>query len=642
MTSPPRQQWKSPNEFLFGSVGMCVGLSNLLRFPYVVYHNGGLVFIMVYLLLMVVVAFPMVHLEVFLGQFSSLAVPSAFGGFPMAKGIGWTMLYVNLASCLNYIASIAHGAFYLFHSFSSTLPWTTCKNNWSDANCFEKDYRNVPCFRVNVTLARKYSSHNYTDKDALMIHSGSAGGGTVMVPGAEYDAVHSTCVNGTQTSTEQFLLKKVLRLSSGIEEIGDLHQDMLLLISLCWLAEFLSIVKGIRSYAKVAMGMTWMSFALLFTLLLSSVVQRGSMRGMGAYLYPDWPKLVDIVTWRAASQQLLFSLGLSLGVLTGHGSYKPFEWPLSLNIAQLIGADFCFSFFAGCMVFALHGHATVLYGLDIDDLVTSEYHYAFVTYPESVKHFRHPELWCIAFYLLICVLSFDGVAAFLEVGVSTFMDIYPGLRPHRLRCTLVTCIVMFILSLPAATGGGLYVLHLIDSVTYLDLVPWIALAEVLLLVNGYDHLSRLGQRPGAAPAGLLLPGLDRRHPAGHHPLLHSGRHHAGHAHVCREPQRYIRSDGARGRLRSLEPRNLCSLPRGTAGAQRAPVDNHRRQRGQEELAARVAVRQPERRQLGGERSQRIPLSPGYPGCAGAWPFNAPVPTFLTKPCHIRQSYDCSL
>ncbi|XP_050040966.1 sodium-dependent noradrenaline transporter-like isoform X2 [Dermacentor andersoni] len=507
MTSPPRQQWKSPNEFLFGSVGMCVGLSNLLRFPYVVYHNGGLVFIMVYLLLMVVVAFPMVHLEVFLGQFSSLAVPSAFGGFPMAKGIGWTMLYVNLASCLNYIASIAHGAFYLFHSFSSTLPWTTCKNNWSDANCFEKDYRNVPCFRVNVTLARKYSSHNYTDKDALMIHSGSAGGGTVMVPGAEYDAVHSTCVNGTQTSTEQFLLKKVLRLSSGIEEIGDLHQDMLLLISLCWLAEFLSIVKGIRSYAKVAMGMTWMSFALLFTLLLSSVVQRGSMRGMGAYLYPDWPKLVDIVTWRAASQQLLFSLGLSLGVLTGHGSYKPFEWPLSLNIAQLIGADFCFSFFAGCMVFALHGHATVLYGLDIDDLVTSEYHYAFVTYPESVKHFRHPELWCIAFYLLICVLSFDGVAAFLEVGVSTFMDIYPGLRPHRLRCTLVTCIVMFILSLPAATGGGLYVLHLIDSVTYLDLVPWIALAEVLLLVNGYGVV-RLNDdihfMSGQTPSAYLL------------------------------------------------------------------------------------------------------------------------------------------
>ncbi|KAL3184753.1 hypothetical protein MRX96_005856 [Rhipicephalus microplus] len=82
MTTSPRQQWQSPNEFLFATVGMCIGLSNMLRFPYVVYHNGGLVFIVVYVLLMVVVAFPMVHLEVFLGQFSSLTVPRAFAGFP--------------------------------------------------------------------------------------------------------------------------------------------------------------------------------------------------------------------------------------------------------------------------------------------------------------------------------------------------------------------------------------------------------------------------------------------------------------------------------------------------------------------------------------------------------------------------------
>ncbi|XP_037505625.2 creatine transporter-like [Rhipicephalus sanguineus] len=206
---------------------------------------------MVYVLLMVVVAFPMVHLEVFLGQFSSLTVPRAFAGFPMAKGIGWTMLYVNLASCLNCVANVVHCAFYLFYSFSSTLPWNACKNSWNDASCYEKDYRNVPCFRVNVTLARKYSSHNYTGEDALAIHSASAGGGTVIVPGAEYETMQSACVNGTQTSTEQFLLKKVLRLSSGIEEMGDLHPDMLLIISLCCLAEFLSILKGVRSYAKV-------------------------------------------------------------------------------------------------------------------------------------------------------------------------------------------------------------------------------------------------------------------------------------------------------------------------------------------------------------------------------------------------------
>ncbi|KAK8770492.1 hypothetical protein V5799_013044 [Amblyomma americanum] len=158
MTASTRQQWKSPNEFLFASIGMIVGLSNLLRFPFVVYNNGGLVFMMVYVFLMAVVAVPMTYLEIFLGQFSSCTGPGAFRGFPMAK------------------ASAA----------SSRVQ--------------------VPCFRINATLARKYASSNYTEKDALAVPSIGPGNSSVMVPASEYDAMRSTCLNATQTSTEQFLL----------------------------------------------------------------------------------------------------------------------------------------------------------------------------------------------------------------------------------------------------------------------------------------------------------------------------------------------------------------------------------------------------------------------------------------------------
>ncbi|XP_077519930.1 creatine transporter-like [Amblyomma americanum] len=371
MTASTRQQWKSPNEFLFASIGMIVGLSNLLRFPFVVYNNGGLVFMMVYVLLMAVVAVPMTYLEIFLGQFSSCTGPGAFRGFPMAKGIAWSMLYVNLSSCVSYMNTVVHAFFYLFYSFSPTLPWISCNNSWSDANCFIMDYRIVPCFRINATLARKYASSNYTEKDALAVPSIGPGNSSVMVPASEYDAMRSTCLNATQTSTEQFLLKKILRLTSGIEEIGTLHWDVLLVIGIFWLAGFFTISKGIRSFAKVALCTSYTTYALLLVLLLSSVVQRGSIRGLAAYFSPDWEKLLDLMTWRAASQQLLFSMGLALGTLTCYGSYKRFQWPLSMKILTLTGADFLFSFFSGCMAFALHGHATVLYGMELGDVVTS-------------------------------------------------------------------------------------------------------------------------------------------------------------------------------------------------------------------------------------------------------------------------------
>ncbi|KAK8772083.1 hypothetical protein V5799_024674 [Amblyomma americanum] len=78
-------------------------------------------------------------------------------------------------------------------------------------------------------------------------------------------------------------------------------------------------------------------------------------------------------------------------------------------------------------------------------------------------------------------------AAFVEVAMSTLMDAYPSLQGRRLICTAALCATLFTLSVPAATGGGMYMINLVDSVTYLDLVPWVALAEMILIVYGYGE-----------------------------------------------------------------------------------------------------------------------------------------------------------
>ncbi|XP_054930489.1 creatine transporter-like isoform X2 [Dermacentor andersoni] len=193
-----------------------------------------------------------------------------------------------------------------------------------------------------------------------------------MVPGAEYNAMRSTCLNATQTSTEQFLLKKVMRLSSGFDEVDTINVDSLLVIAICWFAGFLAVSKGIRSYAKVATFGACASYALMFMLFLASVVQRGSTRGLHAYFRTEWEKLGDVRTWRSATQQLLYSTGLGIGLVTCYASYKPFAWPLSPNIVKLIISDFVFSLLSGCVALSLSGHATTLYGIDLEDIVVSD------------------------------------------------------------------------------------------------------------------------------------------------------------------------------------------------------------------------------------------------------------------------------
>ena len=58
-------------KFLIG-LGYVVGIGNLIRFPYVAYHNGGGGFLIPYCVMYIFVGIPIMYLEVSIGQYSKL------------------------------------------------------------------------------------------------------------------------------------------------------------------------------------------------------------------------------------------------------------------------------------------------------------------------------------------------------------------------------------------------------------------------------------------------------------------------------------------------------------------------------------------------------------------------------------------
>ena len=54
-------------------------------------------------------------------------------------GVGWAMLFVSFMVSIYYNVIIAYILRYLFASFTSTLPWQSCRPEWIQHGCYERD-----------------------------------------------------------------------------------------------------------------------------------------------------------------------------------------------------------------------------------------------------------------------------------------------------------------------------------------------------------------------------------------------------------------------------------------------------------------------------------------------------------------------
>ncbi|KAL3175205.1 hypothetical protein MRX96_010831 [Rhipicephalus microplus] len=209
-TSSPCQ-WRGSGsrgetDCLLCCLNYCLGLSNVVSFPYLIYNNGGVVFIVVYLVLLCVVAVPMLYLEIFLGQFCGWSVPGVYAGFPMAKGLGWTMILIVAFTMVFYVSPVAYCVIYLTAMFQAELPWNSCgggDHGADERDCYHVKPGTYACSKVNETLARRYRSHNYSGESVIVV-SGSVVQEPVSVPVREYEALRNNCVSGTVSAAEAF------------------------------------------------------------------------------------------------------------------------------------------------------------------------------------------------------------------------------------------------------------------------------------------------------------------------------------------------------------------------------------------------------------------------------------------------------
>ncbi|KAI1892894.1 hypothetical protein AGOR_G00138220 [Albula goreensis] len=499
-----RETWARQMDFIMSCVGFAVGLGNVWRFPYLCYKNGGGVFLIPYMLIVFIGGIPVFFLEIALGQFMKQGGVSAWNIAPLFKGLGLASMVIVFFCNTYYIMILVWGLYFLLHSFSAPLPWATCGHWWNTPNCTQDFRRACPnrSSLLGLPLDPTSPQHNLS----------SLSPSVSLLPSLNLSSVlplNFSCMEmeGLRSPVIEFWERKVLRLSGGLDEPGEISGYMVMCLVATWIIVYFCIWKGVKSTGKVVYFTALFPYLVLVVLLAHGVTLPGALDGIVYYLKPDWSKLGEAQVWIDAGTQIFFSYAIGLGALTALGSYNRFHNNCYQDAFVLALINSGTSFFAGFVVFSVLGFMAAEQGVDISKVAESGPGLAFIAYPKAVTLMPLAPLWAALFFFMLLVLGLDSQFVGVEGFITGIMDMLP---PNVLACShrrevvvAICCITCFFIDLSMVTEGGMYVFQLFDyySASGMTLL-WQAFWECVVVAWVYgadrfmDDVARMiGYRP---------------------------------------------------------------------------------------------------------------------------------------------------
>ncbi|XP_012924083.1 sodium- and chloride-dependent betaine transporter isoform X2 [Heterocephalus glaber] len=458
-----RGQWTNKMEFVLSVAGEIIGLGNVWRFPYLCYKNGGGAFFVPYFIFFLSCGIPVFFLEVALGQYTSQGSVTAWRKIcPLFQGIGIASVVIESYLNIYYIIILAWALFYLFSSFTSELPWTTCTNPWNTEHCVD-----------------------------FLNHSGAS---TV------------TYSENLTSAVMEFWERRVLGITSGIHDLGALRWELALCLLLAWIICYFCIWKGIKSTGKVVYFTATFPYLMLIVLLIRGVTLPGAYEGIIYYLKPDLLRLRDPQVWMDAGTQIFFSFAICQGCLTALGSYNKYHNNCYRDSIALCFLNSVTSFVAGFVVFSILGFMSQEQGVPISEVAESGPGLAFIAFPKAVTMMPLSQLWSCLFFIMLLFLGLDSQFVCMECLVTASVDMFPQQLRKRGRRELLILgisIMCYLVGLLLVTEGGMYLFQLFDyyacsgiCLLFLSVFEVICISWVYGADRFYDNIEdMIGYRP---------------------------------------------------------------------------------------------------------------------------------------------------
>ncbi|CAC5362095.1 Sodium- and chloride-dependent neutral and basic amino acid transporter B(0+),Sodium- and chloride-dependent taurine transporter,Sodium-dependent noradrenaline transporter,Sodium-dependent proline transporter,Sodium-and chloride-dependent glycine transporter 1,Sodium-dependent neutral amino acid transporter SLC6A17,Sodium- and chloride-dependent GABA transporter 3,Sodium- and chloride-dependent betaine transporter,Sodium-dependent dopamine transporter,Sodium-and chloride-dependent GABA transporter 1,Sodium len=480
-----RDKWSGNLDFLLSCVGYAVSITNIWRFPYLCYKNGGGAFLIPYVIFLLICVLPIVFIEYALGQFSSSSVLTVWKISPLLKGIGYGTLIASGIYCTYVNVIISWVLYFLYQSFTSVLPWSHCNNDWNTINC--QDTHSSSGIQNGTVYNSSFGIQNGTAYNS----SYGIQNGTVTT-------------NATKkTASEEFWTHKVLQITDGIENIGGIRLELLMCLFVAWIIVFLCLCKGIKSSGKVVYVTVIFPYVVLLIFLVRAVTLPGAIDGIKFMFIPKWHKLLSSQVWGEAALQIFFSTAVGWGGYITFASFNRFHHNLYREAILVPFINGGTSILAGFIAFCILGYMAHIKEMHVADVVDQGPGLAFVAYPEAISTFPVSPLWAVLFFLMMLTLGIDTQFGTIETMHSALVDEYPKLLRNRKTLFMgAICCVGFLSGMPYVMNGGIYILQTVDW--YVGLIsPMIAAIMECILIGWiygteqfYDDLEMMtGKRP---------------------------------------------------------------------------------------------------------------------------------------------------
>ncbi|CAH1984394.1 unnamed protein product [Acanthoscelides obtectus] len=447
-----RAQWGRGTEFLMSCIAMSVGLGNIWRFPFAAKKNGGGAFLIPYLIVLIVIGRPMYYMEMSIGQFTSKGNCKMFSKLsPMFRAIGYGQVIGAFSVATYYCSIMAVTLYYLFASFTSEFPWSTCNESWI----------------------------NYTEKNGEVCIDKNTN---------PFDQTLTKTISSSELffsvpSKFPFFRIDVLKQKDDISDgIGIPDLKLTLFLVLAWLITFILSVRGIKSSGKASYFLAIFPYVILIVLLIKALTLEGATDGILYFIETDWSKLLEAQVWYAAVTQCFFSLNVGFGTIIMLSSYNSFNHNINRDALIITTLDTFTSLLSGVTIFGILGSLAHEMNVEPSEVISHAdgTSLAFISYPEAISKFTAvPWLFAIMFFFMLFILGLGSLQALQGTLNTAVKDAFPTIAMWKISaCTATLCLLIGLLYM---TPAGQYILDLADHFGGTFIIYTFAILEVIVI-----------------------------------------------------------------------------------------------------------------------------------------------------------------